>query len=328
MGSVQQRHDLTWDRMPALSNRISGAQRSPYARYLWRVLLIPALLYPFAFLLVCMPSYERWSTSQWGPMLEYPYVSRANADVVIFGDSSAFFGIDPRLVNAQLGIKSVVLPDTVGSIPVTGDKPLEAYLEHNRKPKLIVFYFSAWNLDFDHTAYGRLFEGEEMMLRHMSGREIAAFGLHHPFELLSFPFRLYSTIGPKMVTAALHHVNREQNTKEALGHADYAEPFAPLDHSCQIPGNYLTNTGDESVRALVRRYSSPETRVMVYLAPIPACTNIADLRTSSFGSLNVAQPRLLPPDSFAGDPYYAHILPGSVAAASRLFANALQTHLP
>ena len=67
---------------------------------------------------------------------------------------------------------------------------------------------------------------------------------------------------------------------------------------------------------------------MVYLAPIPACTNSGNLRTSSFGSLNVAQPRQLPADSFAGDPYYAHILPGSVAAASRLFANALQTHLP
>ncbi len=328
MGSVQQRHDLTWDGIPATSARISGGQRSPYARYLWRVLLIPALLYPLAFFLVCLPSYERWSTSQWGPMLEYPYVSNANADVVLFGDSSAFFGIDPRLVNAQLGIKSVVLPDTVGSIPVTGDKPLQAYLAHNRKPKLIVFYFSAWNLDFDHAAYGRLFEGEEMMFRHMSGREIATFGRHHPFELLSFPFRLYSTIGPKMVTAALHRVNREQNTTEALGHADYTEPFAPLNNSCRIPANYLANTGDESVRALVRRYASPGTRVMVYLAPIPACTNSADLLTRSFGSLDVAQPKLLPADSFAGDPYYAHVLPSSVAAASRLFANALRTHLP
>jgi len=33
-----------------------------------------------------------------------------NADMVIFGDSSAFLGVDPRLVEQQLHIKSVVLP--------------------------------------------------------------------------------------------------------------------------------------------------------------------------------------------------------------------------
>ena len=141
MGTAQQQYDQTWDVLPIASESSIRRRKPPYARYLWRVLLFPALLYPWAFLLVCLPSYEHWSASQWGPMLEYPYDSRANADIVIFGDSSAFFGIDPRLVNAQLGVRSVVLPDTVGSIPVTGDKPLQAYLAHNRKPRLIVFYF-------------------------------------------------------------------------------------------------------------------------------------------------------------------------------------------
>ena len=333
MGTAQRQHDVTWNAIQTVTEecrtqQTASAGPSSYARYLWRLLFIPALLYPFAFLLVCLPSYEHWSASQWGPMLEYPYDSRANADVVIFGDSSAFFGIDPRLVNAQLGIKSVVLPDTVGSIPVTGDEPLEAYLAHNRKPRLLVFYFSAWNLEFGHAAHGRLFEGEEMMLRHRSGREIASFATHHPLELLAFPFRLYSTFGPKIVSAAIHHVNREQVTTEALGHAEYTEPFAPLNDTCRIPANYLANTGDESVRSLVRRYTSPETKVMVYLAPVPACSNSAQLLTRSFKGVDAAQPRLLPPDSFAGDPYYAHILPGSVAAASKLFADALQRRLP
>lgn len=327
MATLQPRHSLAWDDITASSSPSARRRRSLYARYLWRVLLIPLLLYPFAFFLVRLPSYEHWSTSQWGPMLEYPFDSRANADVVVFGDSSAFFGIDPRIVSAQIGVKSVVLPDTVGSIPVTGDRPLGAYLAHNRKPRLIVFYFSPWNLDFDHTAYGRLFEGEEMMLRHMSGREIAAFGLHHPLELLVFPLRLYSTFGPKIAIAAMHHTDREETTKETLGHASYTEPFSPLNGLCKIPGNYIAHTGSASVRALVRRYTTPETRVMVYLAPIPACTNSGDVAAHSFADLGAARPKLMPPASFAGDPYYAHVRPESVPASSTLFANAVRGQL-
>ncbi len=328
MAILQERPSMTWGQLPADATLAIPRRRdSLYARYLWRVLLIPALLYPIAFLLVCLPSFEHWSASQWGPMLEYPFHTRANADVVIFGDSSAFFGIDPRLVNAQLGIKSVVLPDTVGSIPVTGDRPLAAYLAHNRKPRLIVFYFSVWNLDFNHTAYGRLFEGEEMMFRHMSAREIAAFGWHHPLEILEFPFRLYSTFGPEMLTAAMHHINREGNTELTLGHVDYREPFPPLTDACQLPANFLANTDSDSVRELVRRYTSPETHVMVYLAPIPSCTNSSRLLTRSFVSVGAAEPKVLPARSFAGDPYFAHVLPGSVPVSSTLLADALKTRL-
>lgn len=327
MATLQRRQSLAWEEVAASPQPIAQGETLSYERYLWRVLLIPALLYPIAFLLVCMPSYEHWATSQWGPMLEYPFDTHANADVVLFGDSSAFLGIDPRIVDAQLGIKSVVLPDTVGSIPVTGDRPLAAYLAHNRRPRLIVFYFSAWNLDFAHTATGRLFEGEEMMFRHMDAREISVFGLQHPFEMIEFPFRLYSTFGPKMVSSVWHHVDREKITAEALGHADYTEPFPPLNGSCQIPANYLANIGSDSVRELVRRYTTPGTRVMVYLAPIPSCSNSAKVLARSFVGVGAVPPKPLPAASFAGDPYYAHVLPDSVRASSILFANALKNHL-
>ncbi len=305
----------------------NDSRQKGFAGYLWRVLLIPALLYPLAFFIVLLPSYERWSTSQYGPMLEYPFDSRADADVVIFGDSSAFLGIDPRIVDAQLGIRSVVLPDTVGSLPVTGDAPLRSYLAHNRAPKLIVLYFSPWNLDFEHMAPARLFEGEEMLLRHMRFREIAAFAARHPTELLEFPFRLFSTFGPKIVRAAWHHVNREANTTEARGHADFAERLPPLDDGCMLPQAFLAQREDGSVRELADRYRTAETSVLVYLAPLPQCRNSAPLRGQSFADLQAAPPALLPARCFAGDRYYAHILPPFAAQSSLLLAKVLQQHL-
>ena len=298
-------------------------------RYLLLLLLIPAIFYPLPFFIATSASYEHWSTSQWTPMLEYAYNTQPqNADVVIFGDSSAFIGLEPKILNRELGIHSLVLPDSIGSIPVTGDMPLRTYLAHNRPPRLLVLYFTAWDLDFAHIPKFRIFEGEEMLLRHGNASEIMQFTLHHPTEMLQFPFRLYSTFGPKMIRAALHHVNREGDTANALGHADYNDTaFPPLKEPCTIPSAYLSQTGTASVQELVRRYSTPKTRVMVYIAPIPNCHNSAEAADRSYASVGASPPAVLPAGFFVGDVYYAHIVPAAVPAASEVFAAALQTRL-
>ena len=313
---------------PQLETPPSGAVSAPappasrkLARYLLLVLVIPLIFYPLPFFIALSPNYEHWSTAQWGPMLEYAYdTTPKDADVVIFGDSSAFIGIDPKILNARFGIHSLVLPDTIGSIPVTGDAPLRTYLRHNRPPKLLVLYFSAWNLDFSRIAKVRQFEGEEMMLRHESWPEIAHFALHHPTEVLQFPFRLYSTFGPKMMAAALHHVS--------LGHADYNDlSYPPLKPDCDIPSSYVAQTGTVSTQDLIRRYTTAQTRVLVYLAPVPHCRDAASIAPDGYPALHAQPPAILPPGYFAGDTDYAHILPAEVGASTALFAKWLRPQL-
>lgn len=305
-----------------------GIERPRYLHYLLWSLLLPVIAWGLAFPLVTSKSYEQWSQTQWGPVLEFPYEQGTpNADVVIWGDSSAFLGIDPRLINARLGIHSVVLPSTVGSLPVIGDAPLRSYLSRHPKPRLIVLYFSPWNLDFTQTAPGRLFEGEEMMMRHQSWQEIFRFDLRHPLELVSFPVKLYSTFGSKMVMAILHRQSRAQETDAALGHAPYVEPFGPLSNLCRIPSEFAKMTSERSVEELRQRYQTPGTEVMVYMAPIPNCVDSGAVHNRSYAALGAVPPSLLPPTYFAADTYYAHIRPPSVPESSALLANALKARL-
>lgn len=302
--------------------------RARYLRYFLAATVVPLIAWCVAFPLVCSRSYEQWGETQWGPVLEFPYeAGTPNADVVIFGDSSAFLGIDPRLLNAELGIHSVVLPSTVGSLPVIGDTPLRYYLAHHKQPRLIVLYFSTWNLDFNHMAPGRLFEGEEMMLRHGSAAQIAHYELSHPIEFIAFPIRLYSTFGQKMMKGILHHQSRAEDAAAALGHAPYLEPFGPLDAACEIPAAFVGQHGDGTVAQLKQRYQTPGTQVMVYLAPVPACANSGSIRSRSFASLGAAAPAVLPPADFAADPYYTHIRPPEVPVATQVFAAALKARL-
>lgn len=310
------------------SSPAHNGERRSYVRFFLFACILPLIGFVSAFPLVCSRSYESWGETQWGPELEFPFAPGApDADVVVFGDSSAFLGIDPRLVNAELGIRSVVLPSTVGSLPVIGDTPLRAYLAHHKQPRLVVLYFSPWNLDFSRTAKGRNFEGEEMMLRHASLGEIVRYELQHPIQFFAFPIRLYSTFSSKMVTAILHHKDRTKEIAAALGHTPYVEKFGTLTDLCRLPSDILDQRKDETVRELRQRYERPGTQVMVYLAPVPRCTNVRSLQVPSMAALQAAPPALLPPTDFAGDPYYAHVLPHAVPESSHVFAQALEQKL-
>lgn len=300
-----------------------------WRRFLLWFLLLPALLYFAAFAIVRSHSYEHWSRSQWGPMLDFAFeTGPQNADVLIFGDSSAFIGVDPRLVQAELGVKTLVLPNTVGSLPVTGDLALERYLETNAPPKLLVLYFSAWNLDYAKAEDVRLFEGEEMLFRHAGLREIAAFTRRRPLETLAFPLRLYSTFGPRMIQAMMAKQDRERSTALALGHVDDPDPFPPLPASCTLPAKLLNAGGSAaSVEALARKYSSAGTRVMIYLAPVPHCGNSGAILSRSYSVVGAEPPAELPARGFLADPNFAHIEPAFVPQSTRLLTDAVGRRL-
>ncbi len=308
---------------PAIVSR--GA--APFRKYLFWFLIFLVLGYIAAFPLVRSKAYSQWTDKLWGPMLDFAFASgNRSADVLIFGDSSAFIGIDPRILEKQLGVKALLLPNTIGSLPIIGDLPLRRYLATHQPPRLLVFYFSPWNLDYDHAKKVRFFEGEEMMLRHGTPSEIAGFVLHHPTEALFFPFRFYNAYGSGIVRSIFRHPRPSLSIQASLGHMDDRDPFSPLADTCTLPNKLFADEADTSVQELARKYKSqiPE---MVYLAPIPGCSNVHAALRRSFSGLGAAPPAVLPPSDFLGDPYYAHIEPEAVPEVSRLLAEAVKQRL-
>ena len=293
-----------------------------FIAFLFWTFLIPVLLYLPVIPLVRTQIYMRWWPSHWGPMLDFAWnSSKQDADVVVFGDSSAFLGIDPRLINQQLGIKSIVLPNTVGSLPVTGDKPLDAYLSHNRKPRLIVLYFTAWDLNYADAKDSRLYEGEEMLLRHGTVAEIWHFALQHPLELPAFPLRNYTSFGVPILKKILTGHDRARETADALGHVDDQENYPPLQADCTLPPRYMKASSSDSVQNLASHYRALGYQVAVFLAPIPDCPNAAEISARSYDAVAAKPPQTLPASSFLQDGFYAHVQPRSVPLTSKFFAD-------
>ena len=311
-----------------LDPAITSRGPAPFRRYLFWFLFLSAIAYVAAFFLIRSEAYSNWRDSQWGPMLEFSYApGPRSADVVIFGDSSAFIGIDPRIIQQQLPVTALLLPNTIGSLPITQDIPLRRYLQTHRAPKLLVLYFSPWNLDFHHAGNVRFFEGEEMMLRHGTGPEIAWFIMHYPAQILFFPFRFYNTYGAGIFKSLLpHHRHTATSVDAALGHLDDRDHFAQLAPTCRIPGRLMSDPSEASVAALAGQYSK-NLPVLVYIAPIPGCTNVATALQRSFSAVGAAPPAVLPATEFVGDPYYAHMEPFAVPAATHLLAEAIRSRL-
>ena len=299
-----------------------------FRRFVGMLLLVPTIVYIATFPLAMIPAlrFDRWGGSKWAPVLNFGFhADHQNADIVIFGDSSAAVGVDPRVLDAQLGIRSVVLPNTLGSLPVTGDMALRRYLEHNTSPRLIVFYFSPWDLDYNQPGGEKfLFEGEQMLLRNGSWHDIASFASAHPLALLAFPWQANSMLGMKNVWMTLRS-DRQRDTERARGHIDYNDPAGTLQAPCEITAADIRESSSASVEQLMSRYAARGLHVAVYLAPIPACSNSGEITNRDFAPLGAAPPATLPPADFAADGMFAHILPPFVPASSQLFVDALRS---
>ncbi len=304
------------------------ARSAPFGRFLAWLLLPPAGLYLLVFALVLLPSarFERWGPTKWGPILQFAFDTRDDADVLVYGDSSAFLGMDPRVVNAALHVRSVVLPNTVGSLPITGQMSLRRYLTQNRPPRLLVLYFTAWDLNYETPASTRgFFEGEEMLLRNGSAAQIGDFARHHPLEFLAFPIRMNSMLGAHLVETVLRGEDRERQTAEALGHVDYTEPYPPLTAPCTLPEADVREHAEDAVQADVRRYTTAQTKVVIYLAPMPDCKGAETIRREA-GARHMA-PAVLPAEMFASDGLFAHPEPRAVPEVSALFIDFLRRQM-
>ena len=292
-------------------------------------LLTFSVLYLLPFALIRIPSFERWGGSSFGPALDYAWnLPSQNADVLLFGDSSAAVGIDPRQLSAELGLKAINLPNTGASLHVVGDASLRHYLATNRPPKLIVLYFAAWNLDYAHEPAGtRIYEGEEILARHGTLPAIARFVRDHPLDTLRFPLRFYLSNPPTALRTA---ARGEHPVEEIAATQGYSDPLArrpALPEPCDIPKELLRQVPRNTAQDLIRAYRTPQTRVLFVVAPMPACTNAGQLTARDYSSLPAAPIQLLPAADFKLDFAYVHLRPSAVPANTTHLAQLIRSAL-
>lgn len=298
------------------------------ARYFLALFIFPIFLYVMPFCMVHIPSYPKLSSNPDDyPILSYGFdVAGRNADVVIYGDSTANHGINPRQLSAELGEKVLNIPSNLSVLLVDDDLPLEHYIQLNTPPKIIVFYLAPWNLDYRHDGYQQnaLYTGIEMLLRYGSSNKIVAFLKAHPAVTIQFPLMFYRanlTPGGILQRGLL----RQQALQVAStnGHVD-AIGKSSYDDQCLIPQSLVDRQGVDTVRQLVKKYTTAETQVLVYLAPIPSCRNAQSVVNQSLQAHMLSPPKILPASLYVRDEYYGHLYAAGVPLATENLVEAIR----
>jgi hypothetical protein len=296
--------------------------------FAWGFVAVVVVLYLSPLVLLRMPGFQSWNTSQ--PAVEQDYIfttPHIDADIVLLGESSAEFGLDPRQVSAALGLRTVNLTNTLATLPVIGRLELDRYLSQNKRPRLLIFYLAPWDLDFFQSPLAR-YEGEELLLRHGSASDILAYTWHHGTEMLNFPLQFYAfntpfDAGRRHWPAATNKVVIQQ-----LGHASLGAEKAPLSPTCTFPDHILAQSGKTaSIDALLQEYRTSADQVILYLAPIPRCAGYATLLMGPYSRLDTAPSQVLPAEDFGDDGYYAHPVPSAVGTVTQQLIEVLQQRL-
>jgi len=289
-------------------------------RYLLTAAAVMALLYVAPFFLAFSPLYDRVDPS-WP--LNYPFeIAGQNADVVIFGDSTALMGIDPSQMSDALGVNVLNLVNTQPSLVVNNDMSLRHYLKRNRPPKLLIFYFAPWDFDYEHNGfYSRpKYEGEQLLLRHGTWQEIRPFVRKHPREAVLFPLSSYLSAWE----FTLHHIPRPNHGAQLTatrGHLDNLDPTI-MTAACRFPRYLVDHVHFSGVHDLGERYRTPETKVLFYVAAVPACGNVSEVLDLPYDELPANPPKAFPPEFFASDIRTIHPRPIAVPELTRNLSDA------
>jgi hypothetical protein len=284
-----------------------GAEPGRFGRYLFSLSIFLLAMYCFPLYMVRRADFDARSNSPYSLPLNYAYkMAGQNADVVLFGDSTLLHGVDPSRMSEELGLKAINLPNTGATLRVMDDLSLRRYLEVNRAPRLIVFYFAPWDMDYMHTELPiGTYEGREVLAHQGTAAEIFAYVRRHPLDSLQFPFQFYLANSSLMTILKRPYAYAGVEVARTQGHL--SNPASnELSAGCEFWAPSVKDLRFDSVKSLGAKYGSPQTQILYFIAPVPGCRNAAAVVNRLYSELPATPPRELATGMFRGSAMYLH----------------------
>ncbi len=236
----------------------------------WYVLI--ATLVPAIFLLSSIPIVRSatFPGRSGDPFLlnpDYAFsLKHVNCDIVIYGDSTAVTGIDPKVVSRATGLKACNIAQSQSIFEVLGPLALDTYLQNNTAPKYIVMQFAPETLvrgrdDFFWP------EGLTLLLRRHSVFEALPTLVRHPIQTYNFAMWAIKT----EVDSFRHpQPDFSQTTAIFQSHEGLLILPKPPQTRCTNQVKYVAPT-QSWVTQMRQTYTSAVTKVFIDVSPIPDC---------------------------------------------------------
>ena len=129
---------------------VSASGRNSWRLYLYLapLVLVPILIVVAAILIVPTDWFAMHSRNPFLVTLGYgAKLHNADCQIVVYGDSTAMIGLNPGLIRQRTGLNTCNIAETEGMTMLNGTMVLDQYLEHNPRPRFLVFMYSPEALD-------------------------------------------------------------------------------------------------------------------------------------------------------------------------------------
>lgn len=190
----------------------------------------------------------------------------ADCEILIYGDSSAMTGLDPRVIERRTGLKSCNIAEGTTVQDVIGtETPLDDYLAHNKPPRVLL---TTWTPTI-FTPYAppmRKYSIEGMWYAFRFGDFKQLFSpkfFEWTLDFMTWEYRsMRKGLPAKPLTARAERA-------EHLGQISFDRP--PETRCTKGYSDDLVHREDASVELFRRKYSSQHTKVLVDITPVPDC---------------------------------------------------------
>ena len=194
-------------------------------------------------------------------------------DVLVFGDSTASIGVDPRILTAETGLSACNIASTRPIVDDLGTLPVDAFLAHNPAPRIIVLQFGP-ELFFrgNNWEHNGPYAPMVMLARDVPTLMALTLMLRHPAETTQFVFFIVRralippTFDPRQQQLYDHDVASLEASHGMLP-LDYPPTRACLPTPVELHGPLDTRW----IQQLRARYQTASTQVLLKASPIPVC---------------------------------------------------------
>lgn len=228
----------------------------------------------------------------------------ADCDLVIFGDSSALTGLDTAVLQSATGLQTCNISEGESVYTVMGSsKPLEAYLMHNVRPRILLAMFSPGLYQpYKQFMESYSVDGMAYLLVYGQPRDILHVILCKPewvFDYINWVGRmLLNDLSERYVHGRKTTSTFDARTQRESRRGFFTLPY-PAETSCLYTGSpqpIKVLPTAASVARFRKLLTARDTKVIVNIAPAAACNvnrgayqrNTAGLHDNSFEDYPIA----------------------------------------
>lgn len=211
-------------------------------------------------------------------------VGRLDCQVLIYGDSSSLTGMDPAIIQARTGLKTCNVSEGVTIQRVVGsDVPLQAYLKRNAPPRVLLGTWTASGLHPDIAPFDVYTpEGAVYAMQFGERRQLMRFLMRDRKLLVKYVIGILQNLADGAVDEVTGKARRQidARTERDARMGQWPYPLPP-ETRCVRTDYHISpaeiGRHEESVAAFRRKYTTPETAVIIDMSPVPTCDVSYDL---------------------------------------------------